>query len=54
MPAAVRAITLRGRLYAANCYLVKGDAGFVLIDTGLATRRADLEASARSCGLPAG
>ena len=38
----IRAITLHGRLYQVNCYLVRGAAGFVLVDTGLATRRTEL------------
>jgi len=33
----IRTITLHGRLYQVNCYLVRGDHGWVLIDTGLAT-----------------
>jgi len=37
-----------------NCYLVKGDAGHVLIDTGLATRRADLERALEGAGCRPG
>jgi hydroxyacylglutathione hydrolase len=50
----IKAITLRGRLYAANCYLVEGDAGYVLIDTGLATKRADLEQELDGAGCRPG
>ena len=54
MPKEITTVTLRSRLYAVNCYLVKGDAGYVLIDTGLATRRADLERELEGAGCRPG
>jgi hydroxyacylglutathione hydrolase len=50
----IRTITLHGRLYQVNCYLVQADAGFVLIDTGLATRRADLGRALEAAGCRPG
>ena len=53
-PPEITTVTLRSRLYAVNCYLVKGEAGFVLIDTGLATRRAALEHALEAAGCRPG
>ena len=54
VPPEITTVTLRSRLYAVNCYLLKGDAGFVLIDTGLATRRAELEGALEAAGCRPG
>jgi hydroxyacylglutathione hydrolase len=54
VPTAITAITLRSRLYAVNAYLATGGAGFVLIDTGLATKRAELERELASAGCRPG
>ena len=50
----ILAISQRGRLYAVNCYLVRGEAGCVLVDTGLATRRAELERALEAAGCRPG
>lgn len=50
----IRTITLHGRLYQVNCYLVRGDHGWVLIDTGLATRRAELARALEAAGCRPG
>ena len=59
MPIEIRTITQRGRLFSVNCYLLRGGAGggsvgggFVLVDTGLSSRRAELdrELEAAGCG----
>jgi hydroxyacylglutathione hydrolase len=40
----ITTINLGGLLgYGANCYLIKIDAGYILIDTGFSPKRADLE-----------
>jgi glyoxylase-like metal-dependent hydrolase (beta-lactamase superfamily II) len=52
----VRAMTLSlpYRLGTVNCYLVETDHGFVLVDTGSANRRAELEGELLSAGCRAG
>lgn len=51
MPPAITTIHFRG----VNCYLVKsGDGGYVLIDTGFSTRRADIEKALESAGCTPG
>jgi hydroxyacylglutathione hydrolase len=50
----IRTITQHGRLYEVNCYLVRGEAGFVLVDTGLATRRAELLRALEEAGCRPG
>ena len=37
-----------------NCYLVKTDAGFVLVDTGMRSGRADLEKALANAGCQLG
>ncbi len=54
MPNEITTVTLHSRLYAVNCYLVQGDAGFVLIDTGLSTRRVELERELERAGCRPG
>jgi hydroxyacylglutathione hydrolase len=54
MPQEIRTVTLRGRLYTVNCYLVKSDAGCVLIDTGLSTKRAELARALDGAGCGPG
>lgn len=47
-------IDLRGALIGVNCYLVKADAGYVLIDTGISSKRADLEGRLEAAGCRPG
>ena len=54
MPLEITTVTLRSRLYDVNCYLVRSDTGSVLIDTGLSTRRADLERQLEAAGCRPG
>ena len=42
MTSKIMTITLRNILGSVNCYLIKADSGFVLIDSGLAGMRKDL------------
>lgn len=48
----IRTIILGG--LAANCYLLKTDTGFILIDTGRASKRAKLEKELESAGCKPG
>ena len=50
----IRAISLHGRMYQVSCYLVRAGTGFVLIDTGLATRRAELRRALEAAGCRPG
>ena len=52
----IKAITLPlpYRLGSVNCYLVETDTGFVLIDTGGANKRAELEKELVSAGCQPG
>ncbi|MBP1704455.1 MAG: fold metallo-hydrolase [Chloroflexi bacterium] len=50
----IRAISLHGRMYQVSCYLVRAGTGFVLIDTGLATRRAELRRALEAAGCGPG
>jgi hydroxyacylglutathione hydrolase len=48
-------INLGGMLgYGANCYLIKTDTGYILIDTGFSPKRADLEKKLESVGCKPG
>jgi hydroxyacylglutathione hydrolase len=47
-------LTLPYHLGTVNCYLVKTDTGYVLIDTGSANQRAALEQELRTAGCPPG
>jgi hydroxyacylglutathione hydrolase len=40
--------------YGANCYLVRTEAGYILIDTGFAPKRADLDRQLESAGCQPG
>jgi len=37
-----------------NCYLIKSDTGYILIDTGFSTKRTDLEKKLESAGCQPG
>jgi hypothetical protein len=52
----IRTITLSlpYKLGSVNCYLVETDTGFVLIDTGAANKRAELENELGSAGCKPG
>jgi glyoxylase-like metal-dependent hydrolase (beta-lactamase superfamily II) len=47
-------LALPYRLGGVNCYLIKTDTGFILIDTGSSPRRADLEKELLSAGCQPG
>lgn len=52
---AVRSVTVTLRyLFCVNCYLLSVDDGFVLIDTGVSTRREALESQLRRAGCEPG
>jgi hydroxyacylglutathione hydrolase len=51
----IRLINLGGLLgIGANCYLVKTDAGYILIDTGFSTKRTELEKKLDMAGCKPG
>jgi len=50
MPQAIIVIDLGG----VNCYLIKTTTGFILIDTGFASKRADLEKALEAAGCKPG
>jgi hydroxyacylglutathione hydrolase len=52
----IRALSLRlpFRLGSVNCYIVKTDGGFVLIDTGASNRRKDVEKELEGAGCRPG
>jgi len=50
MPQEIRLINFGG----VNCYLVKTDTGYILIDTGLPNKRTDLEKELESAGCQPG
>ncbi len=55
MPQEIKIINLTSRLAGVNCYLVRtGDGGYVLIDSGMANQRADLEKELEHAGCIAG
>ena len=54
MPSAIKTISLTNILAGVNCYLVKTDTGFILIDTGWANRHNDLEKELESVGCMPG
>ncbi len=56
MPPPIKIITLAlpYRLGSVNCYLVKTDAGYILIDTGSSNQRAVLEQELRNTGCQPG
>jgi glyoxylase-like metal-dependent hydrolase (beta-lactamase superfamily II) len=47
-------LALPYRLGTVNCYLVETDSGFVLVDTGAANKRAELESALTSAGCTPG
>ncbi len=54
MAAEIRTIRLGSSLIKVNCYLVKTNAGYVLIDTGSSGHRADLEKELERAGCRPG
>jgi hydroxyacylglutathione hydrolase len=56
MPQEIKIISLPlpYRLGSVNCYLVRTDAGYVLIDTGCSNKRRDLERELESAGCKPG
>ncbi len=56
MPQEIKTITLSlpYRLGSVNCYLIRTDTGYVLIDTGGSNRRADLEKELEGAGCKPG
>ena len=56
MPLDIKAITLTlpYRLGSVNCYLIKTDTGYVLIDTGSSNQRATIEKELRDAGCRPG
>jgi glyoxylase-like metal-dependent hydrolase (beta-lactamase superfamily II) len=56
MPQEIKTISLSlpYRLGSANCYLIKTDTGYILIDTGGSNKRADLERELKSAGCKPG
>lgn len=50
MPPTINPITSRYAGIAVNCYLVKTDRGFFLVDTGIAKKRKDLEEALKLAG----
>ncbi|MCU0520731.1 MAG: MBL fold metallo-hydrolase [Anaerolineae bacterium] len=47
-------LTMPFRMGSVNCYLIRGDDGFVLIDTGVSHRRRDLVQALRRAGCMPG
>jgi hydroxyacylglutathione hydrolase len=47
-------LSLPYKLGSVNCYLVKIDGGYVLIDTGSSNRRSELESALESAGCKPG
>ena len=47
-------LTMPLKLGSVNCYLVQGSTGFALIDTGVSSRRADLDREIESAGCGPG
>lgn len=56
MPQKIKIISfsLPYRLGPVNCYLIKTDTGYILVDTGCSNRRADLEKELESAGCKPG
>jgi len=56
MPQEIKTISLLlpYRLGSVNCYLIKTDAGYILIDTGCSNKRTDLEKELESAGCKPG
>jgi hydroxyacylglutathione hydrolase len=51
----ITTINLGGMLgYGANCYLIKTDTGYILIDTGFSPKRAELEKQIKNAGCKPG
>jgi hydroxyacylglutathione hydrolase len=51
----ITTIALGGLLgFGANCYLVKTDTGYILIDTGFSPKRTDLDKQLKRAGCPPG
>ena len=56
MPQEIKTISLSlpYRLGSGNCYLVKTDTGYILIDTGSSNKRTDLERELEGAGCKPG
>lgn len=56
MPSELKTITLKifGGLATVNCYLIKTDRGFILIDTGISKNRAEIEKVLQNAGCGSG
>jgi hydroxyacylglutathione hydrolase len=54
MPQAIQTIALSFSFGGVNCYLVKTAGGYILIDTGIANKRADLEKELVTAGCKPG
>jgi len=54
MPMEITTINLKWIFVDVNCYLVKTGDGYILIDTGLSNRRADLEKALENAGCQPG
>lgn len=50
MPQIVTPLALGSGVFSVNCYLVRTDAGFVLVDTGMKRHRSAVEARLRAAG----
>ncbi len=54
MPQEIVTIAIKSALGGVNCYLVKTGTGYVLVDTGVANKRAALEAELAAAGCTPG
>lgn len=50
----IKTIVLKNQIGSVNCYLIKTNTGFILIDTGWANRRKDLEKELERAGCKSG
>lgn len=54
MSSKIKIIVSKNYMGSVNCYLIKTDTGFILIDTGWANRRKDLEKELARAGCKSG